>query len=233
MNRITDSQLTQAAAIVRNSMLMALEQAEIPTHNFSSEFKLRIQALRKQENHRQSIHKVMRGCVAAILAFIMGTGLFLTVNVEARATVIAWIKEVFEDRIEYWFTGNLKNAFPEYEITWVPDDMECIYDKTTEYSRSVVYMNPNDPQQGFTFSYSCMQEGSGTIMVINDTAHSIILVDINGMVGDLYLSQDPEITHCLIWFDEEQQVTFNITSYMDSNVILHIAESVNLLNSPK
>lgn len=32
MNRITDSQLTQAAAIVRNSMLMALEQAEIPTH---------------------------------------------------------------------------------------------------------------------------------------------------------------------------------------------------------
>lgn len=65
----------------------------------------------------------MRGCVAAILAFIMGMGLFLTVNVKARATVIVWIKEIFEDRIEYWFTEAPKNAFPEYEIKWVPDDM--------------------------------------------------------------------------------------------------------------
>lgn len=233
MNRITDSQLTQATAIVRNSMLMTLDQAEIPTHNFSSEFEVKIQALRKQENHRQAIHKVIRHCVAAILALVLGTGIFLTVNMEARAAVIAWIKEVFEDRIEYWFTGFPEKKFPEYVLTWVPDDMECVYDEFTEYSRSVIYMNPNDPQHGFTFSYSRIQEGSGTIMVINETAHRIIPVDINGMVGDLYLSQDPEITHCLIWFDEEQQVTFNITSYMDSNVILHIAESVNLLNSPK
>ena len=233
MNRITDSQLTQATAIVRNSMLMALDHSEVPIHNFSSEFELRIQALRKQENHRQAIHKVMRGCVAAILAFIMGMGLFLTVNVEARATVIAWIKEIFEDRIEYWFTEDPQNAFPEYEIKWVPDDMECIYDETTEHSRSVVYMNPNDSQQGFTFSYSRMQEGSGTIMVINETVHSMIPADVNGMVGDLYLSQDPEITHCLIWFDEEHQITFNLTSYMDSEVILHIAESVNLSDFPK
>lgn len=229
MNRITNSQLTQATAIVRNSMLMTLDQAEIPSHIFSSEFELKIQALRKQESRRQVIHKVMSHCVAAILALVLGTGIFLTVNVEARATVIAWIKEVFEDRIEYWFTGDPKNAFPEYEITWVPDDMECIYEETTEYGRSVVYMNPNDPQQGFTFSYARMQEGSGTVMVINEIEHSMIPVDINEMVGDLYLSQDPEITHCLIWFDEEQQITFNITSYMDSAIILHIAESVNLL----
>lgn len=231
MNRITNSQLTQATAIVRNSMLMTLDQAEIPSHIFSSEFELKIQALRKQESRRQVIHKVMRHCVAAILALVLGTGIFLTVNVEARATVIAWIKEVFEDRIEYWFTGNLKNAFPEYEITWVPDDMECIYDETTEYSRSVVYMNRNDPQQGFTFSYTRMQEGSGTIMALNETEHSITPVDINGMDGDLYLSKDPEITHSLIWFDEDQQITFNITSYMDSDVILHIAESVKLSNT--
>ena len=233
MNSITDSQLIQATAIVRNAMLMALDQAEIPTHNFSSEFELRIQALRKQENHRQAIHKVMHRCVAAILAFVLGTGIFLTVNVEARAAVIAWIKEVFEDRIEYWFTGDSKNEFPEYDLTWVPDDMECIYDETTEHSRSVVYMNRNDPQQGFTFSYTRMQEGSGTIMALNETEHSITPVDINGMDGDLYLSKDPEITHSLIWFDEDQQITFNITSYMDSDVILHIAESVKLSNTTK
>lgn len=70
-------------------------------------------------------------------------------------------------------------------------------------------------------------------MVIDETAHSIILVDINGMVGNLYLSQDPEITHCLIWFDGERQISFNITSYMDSEVILHIAESVKLSNTTK
>lgn len=233
MDRITDSQLTQATAIVRNSMLMALDQAEIPTHNFSSEFEVKIQALRKQENHRQAIHKVMHRCVAAILALVLGTGIFLTVNVEARAAVIAWIKEAFEDRIEYWFTGVPQKEFPDYELTWVPYDMECIYDETTEHSYSVVYMNPHNHQQGFTFSYTRIQEGSGTIMVLNETTHSIIPVDINGKVGDLYLSQDPKITHCLIWFDEERQITFNITSYMDSEVILHIAESVKLSNTTK
>ena len=233
MNRITNSQLTQATAIVRNSMLMTLDQAEIPSHIFSSEFELKIQALRKQESRRQVIHKVMRHCVAAILALVLGTGIFLTVNMEARAVVIAWIKEVFEDRIAYWFTGDSKNEFPEYELTWVPDDMECIFDEATEYSRSVVYMNPIDPRSGFTFSYSRMQEGSGTVMVLNETEHSMIPENINGMVGDLYLSQNPEITHCLIWFDEEQQIAFNITSYMDSDVILHIAESTKLLNNTK
>ena len=231
MNRITNSQLTQATAIVRNSMLMTLDQAEIPSHIFSSEFELKIQALRKQESRRQVIHKVMRHCVAAILALVLGTGIFLTVNMEARAAVIAWIKEVFEDRIEYWFTGSPQKEFPEYEPTWIPGDMECIYDETTEYSRSVVFMNPNDPKQGFTFSYTRMQEGSGTIMVLNGTEHNITPVDINGMDGDLYLSKDPEITHSLIWFDEDQQITFNITSYMDSDVILHIAESVKLSNT--
>ena len=231
MNRITDSQLTQATAIVRNSMLMVLDQTEIPAHIFSSEFELKIQALRKQENRYQAIHKVIRHCVAAMLVLVLGTGIILTVNVEARATVIAWIKEVFEDRIEYWFTGSPQKEFPEYELTWIPDDMECIYDESTEYSRSVIYMNPNDLQRGFTFSYSRMQEGSGTIMVLNETEHSITPVDINGMDGDLYLSKDPETTHSLIWFDEEQQITLNITSHMDSDVILHIAESVKLSNS--
>lgn len=91
-----------------------------------------------------------------------------------------------------------QNEFPEYALTWVPDDMECIYDEATEYVHAVVYMNPNDPQQGFTFSYSCMQEGSGTIMVRNETEHSITPVHINGMDGELYLSQNPDITHCLI-----------------------------------
>lgn len=231
MNRITDSQLTQATAIVRNSMLMTLDQAEIPAHIFSSEFELKVQTLRKQENRRQAIYKVMRHCVAAILALVLGTGIFLTANVEARAAVIAWIRKVFEDRIEYWFTGVPQKEFPEYELTWVPDDMECIYDESAEHSRSVVFMNPNDPQQGFTFSYTRMKEGSGTIMVLNETEHSITPVDINGMDGELYLSQDPNITHCLIWFNEDQQITFNITSYMDSDVILHIAESAKLLNN--
>lgn len=116
MNRISDSQLTQATAIVRNSMLMALDQTEIPAHIFSSEFELR-----KQENSYQAIHKVMRHCVAAILALVLGTGIFLTVNVEARATVIAWIREVFEDRIEFWLAGVPRKEFPEYDLTWVPD----------------------------------------------------------------------------------------------------------------
>lgn len=231
MNRISDSEMKQAAEKVRSSMLAALDDSQIPEHDFSAEFEAKILALREREQRRQKSGKILRHCAAAILALVLCTGVFLSVNVEARAAVILWVKEVYEDGIAYWFTGKTQEELPQYELTWIPDNMDRIYDETTESSHSMVYSNSSDPQLGFTFSYSLMQDGSGTIMVLNETEHSVTVVDINGMPGELYLSQDPEVTHCLIWFDEDQQVTFNITSYMDADAMLHIAESVKLASS--
>lgn len=226
---ISDKQIRNAAIIVRQSMLSALENEEIIPHDFSENFQNSIQKLRKQEE----THHILRHCIAAVMALVLGMTIFFSLNTEAHMAAIAWVKKVFPHQVAYWFTGEVSQALPEYTLTWIPDDMDCVYDEAFENGRSMIYTNPNDPHQGFTLSYGPMQEGSATFIFINDAEHSILPTTVNGMNGELYLSQSPDAAHCLIWFDETQKVTFDITSYLDSDVILHIAESVKLVDSTK
>ena len=65
------------------------------------------------------------------------------------------------------------------------------------------------------------------------TEYTVEQVWINGYLGDLYISLDPNETHCLIWSNENNQVAFAITTYLPPDDILHIAESVKLVNSTK
>ena len=77
-----------------------------------------------------------------------------------------------------------------------------------------------------------MQNGSSTMIITNETEHTITDIVINGCVGELYISHDPNIANCLIWFDEENQVTFNMTWVMnDTDTILKIAEGLQFQNS--
>lgn len=230
-SKISDSQLIEATAKVRNAMLLDLDGNEIPAYQFSEEFKAKISTLKQIHRKNQHLRRLVRTCAAAVMTILIGLSLFLTFNTEARAAVISWIKEVLADRTVYYFTQEESSPLPEYELTWIPGSMECVYDETTEISRSIVYMNPADPTEGFTLSYGIMQDGSALMLITNETEHTITDITINGCIGELYLSHDSDVAHCLIWFDEEKQVTFNITWLMDdTNMILKIAEGIQLQN---
>lgn len=228
-SRITDAQLKAATAIVRNTMLSTINDSEVSVFQFSEQFETRISALRKTRKRKQQFRQIVRTCAAALIALVLGLSMFLSINTEARAAVISWIKEILADRTTYYFTQEGINSLPEYELTWIPDNMECVYDESTPYSRAIIYMNPDDPSLGYTLDYSIMQDGSATMLITNETEHTITDVRINDCVGELYISHDPNITHCLIWFDEETQVTFNMTWVMDdTDMILKIAEGIQL-----
>lgn len=231
-SRITDAQLKAATAIVRNTMLSTIDDSEVSAFQFSEQFETRISELKKTRKRQQRIRKIARTCAAALITLVLGLSMFFTVNTEARAALISWIKEVLADRTTYYFTQEGSTSLPEYELTWIPDNMDCVHDETTETSRSVVYMDSNDPVQGFTLGYSIMQNGSSTMIITNETEHTITDIVINGCVGELYISHDPNIANCLIWFDEENQVTFNMTWVMnDTDTILKIAEGLQFQNS--
>lgn len=221
---LSEQELRKAAVMVRTSMLEALPDVEEGV--FREEFCQKIEELKRIQKKQEKQRRVRKRMFAAVAAFFVTVTMLLTFHTEVRATVIAWVKEVWAGKTAYWFTGEAQNGLPEYVLTWVPEGVECIYDEATEDSHAAIYTNQSNPQLGFTLHYTKMQEGTAAIILYNEAEDGVIPVDIRDMKGELYISQNPEYTHCLVWFDEERQITFNMTSYLEPEVMLHIAEGV-------
>ena len=78
-----------------------------------------------------------------------------------------------------------------------------------------------------------MRTESDLFIFHNDAEYEITSVTVNGKSGVFYISPDTQASHGLVWFDEKAGVYFTIISYLDPAVILHIAESIKLVNSTK
>ena len=92
----------------------------------------------------------------------------------------------------------------------------------------------NDQGDCFFFSYLLMKDGSNMGLVFHsgeEYRHEAVLID--GNPGELYDSFSSGEQSNLIWMDTTAGIAFNIGALMDSSTILHIAESVSLVNSTK
>ena len=58
----------------------------------------------------------------------------------------------------------------------------------------------------------------------------ILELQINGKTAHFYRSLDGSITNDLIWVDENTTILFTLTGYLEQDVMLHIADSVILVN---
>lgn len=82
---------------------------------------------------------------------------------------------------------------------------------------------------GFTLNYAIANESSQMSAYSLDDYHESETININGCNGDLYLSDNPDDPHALVWLDEENNVAFIITSNLPVEVILHIASGIKLV----
>lgn len=224
---MSEQDLQKAAAMVRCSMLDTLPQ-EIEGH-FSKEFDLRIAELKKTQKRRENQQQLRKRLTAAAAAFLVAMTMLLTFNTEVRASVVTWFKEIFDTRTVYWFSGEKTDTLPAFEIMGLPEDYECIYDEATSSSHNYLYQKEDIVIDGFSFGYSFIQSDSPLTVEFPDEKFSVKQVTINGCPGDLYVSIDPSESHALVWIDEANGVVFTITSFLDPDVILHIAENVQLV----
>lgn len=222
----SDAQLQAALAKSQQSFLDSLPQ-EPPRHEFSKDFQRDIQALSQKEKRILHMRTVTRQVRAASLALIIGASLVLTVHADARATVLRWVKEELGQSSVFWFMGDTSQKLPNYALTWLPEGMECTSDETTNTDRGLVYLDPECPESGFVLHYSLVQDGSQLIVFHENQESQAVQVEINSCTGELFLSEG-EANNVLVWFDEKRNVEFDITSPLNSDVILHIAEGIIL-----
>ena len=220
----SEQELQKAAASVRSTMLDALPQEA--EGEFSEAFELKIKKLKQAKRKRD---ERLKRLTAAAASFAVIVTMFFALNTEVRAAVVSWFTETFDTHMSFWFRGEEPDVLPTFVLSDVPEKYVCVYDETLENSRTMLYLNPEDESDGFTFSYGFIQDDAPLTVDYNGTDVAISEVLIHGCPGKLYMSVDADESHALIWIDESNEVVFSITSFLEPEAMLHIAEGVKLV----
>lgn len=226
---ISDEDMVIATTLVSESMLNTLPEPEDCMGQFSKHFEERIEELKKAAVRRASWRKLVRSAVVMILTVMITFSLLCTLNIEVRAAVSTWFKEMFGTFTTYWFTSDKDIHLPEYELTWIPEGYEIVFEEAYEQTYGSVYQRGSSVMDSFTFDYNIATDDMKLTVQSLHGSIETMQVDINGQYGEFYLASNPADTNTLAWFDEDNNVVFIITSYLDQQEILHIANSVKLV----
>ena len=223
---ISDEELISAAALVRTPMLDALPNPQECTGQLSSRFEEQIESLKKTMTRKLSWRRFTQSVVAAVLVVLLSISMLCAFNTKVRAAVITWIKEVFKTQTTFWYTTESGNQPQAYELTWVPDNYEIVFDNATSNSRSMVFQHKENSLDAFTFSYYLPDSDSPFYLDTFDGDYTVETLKINGFYGEFHRAQNIEDSNALIWFDEESNTVMTILAHLSKEDIFKIARNV-------
>lgn len=112
----------RAANSVGKALRETLPDPDSCQHSFSPEFQKRIQVLKETARRRETAAKYQKQVFTAAVIPLCCTGLFFTVNPEARAAVSSWFKGIYENTLVCHFSAEFQgNILPECDIGYIPD----------------------------------------------------------------------------------------------------------------
>lgn len=173
---------------------------------------------------------------AAVVLLVISLGFcgLMASSTTVRAAVILWVTEWYETHITYRYTGEeMAGAMPRYEITELPEGYAEAEGERVDWPGQVniAYRNERDGKTIY-LNYVQMREGIATDIVIEDS--EILEVTVNGLDGQLFWTADWENhRNMVIWIDPDSELHFMVEAHLDKADILHIAESVSLVESAK
>ncbi|MBQ9536106.1 MAG: DUF4367 domain-containing protein [Clostridia bacterium] len=180
--------------------------------------------------------KVLRSAAVVLLAVSVGFGGVLAVSPSARAAVQRWLTTWYERYVIYDYYGEEQSEkLPLYEITWLPEGFVESIDERIERPNLVfiIYRKIGDEENSIiSMSYRYMQDGGG--FSIGWQNAEVRPVKVNGMEGMLFLEPEGSgIMSMVTWIDEEKNIQFDIQAEAGELDIMHMAESVSLVKTPK
>ena len=227
----TEKELKEAAAQAVDAMLQAMPSPSACDHAFSPEFISRMEPLIQQGRSASKKRRLWPRVAAVIAAVLLSLGTWLTVDVEAREVLFGWVKEVYDWCVNYrFFSKEPATAIAPYEPSWIPEGFSLTYTSDQELGGVLVYSNKKTGQT-LVFGYDKMSD-SVVIGFGGDLSQHETLT-VQGLHADFYHAAGDSTANNLIWFDESAGVVFTITGDVEKDVILHMAESVSLADSPK
>lgn len=222
---ISEEALRQAAAEASDCLVRSLDEAGIPVHNFSARFERKMRRLIRRTRHPAAYRALIR-VACAFLAFLLGSGVFLAVNPEARAAFFGWVRTQYERLFVYDSTesssGHAVQASdyinsPNYTLSWLPDG----YAETERYVYAdfswVIYTNYNNDE--ITFLYS----NTGNLH-INYDSNIQSPAKVNNQCAEFYQSQNESGRNNLVWSNSDRSIIFSISGKFAKEDLIHMAE---------
>ena len=224
---ITDSMLKKAAEDYANAYLSAIDRefADVPEHQFSPEFEQKIEKLKRKLDHPIlfRLSRPLYRAAAVILILLMGSGIWLSVDADAREKVFGWFKNTYEHYFVYSFdddTADTSNSgIKHYELTWIPEGYN---EFDTEYSGNMIsksYVNEN----GMVYCLFYTNNTDAYLFISSENATEE-KVTVNGIPADLYISSDPDVSNAIVW--ETGNTVFCVSGFLDKDDLIKAAESV-------
>ena len=230
--KFDDKQLAQAAKELSHAMGTSLSKPEEQV--FSPAFEERMTRLMKQQNRRKWLKRIACSAASVLLLLVIGGGLFLTFNLEARAMASAWYRSISAEKYTYRFTEDRQGQpLPDYEATWLPEGYR--HSRTRRYKNTtLVGYKKDDPKARYIIpmglEYFWISD-QVTMIVGEYGGHTVTerAVTVNGTPAHLYEDFNPwnETTHyILVWIDQEAGLVFRLGTSLSIDETIAVAESV-------
>lgn len=224
-NTLSEKALRDAAEKVRDAGLAACPESP-PEHTFPEEFLETLRKAERKENRLRFLRTTAKRTAAAAAALVLCLSLFLTVSTEARASVLRLVHQYLGGYFVEFIDENWYGYLPYFEVTQIPQGMECIEMEYTYTAQRVQYL---DPVTGRSFLIMSHIPGQGFAM---GDGFELSYGSVNGIQAEIYTTPEQEDYCRILWYDDTNKIAFYMSSDLGVQDTLHIAESLVLSEYP-
>lgn len=187
--------LAAACEAVNLSMLDALPDI-LTAANVSDSFSVRVNRKHDRFTRVQRIRHISHSAAAIALVLLISFSAVLTVNASARESFVRWWKEIFVDRVVYYFEGSPEQQVPSgFSLGWVPEGF-VLEDSYYEENYGNLFFTSSGKM--LTYEYSILGEIDAVDIIGTEDCE---LIHINEKTFEYY--QDPSGgSNIMMWIDD-------------------------------
>ncbi len=225
---ITDDALQAAAkeaSLVLAEMLTKGSNQQIP-YIPSKSFTRKMDRLCRRERHPVFYRTMQRAAAVFLVLLLTGIG-WLTVDAEARAATREWFRSISQNSIIYRFLNPApQQTLPDYTPTWLPEGFEEQEHHKDDQHSSFYYISDSD---FIVIEVNIYHHGTLLSLIGDHSGYEEVKV---GSFTALFVPASGESSiNNLVWIDDQNELIFSVDSTLEKSVMLHIADSLELLQS--
>lgn len=219
---IHKDKLSASAAKATMAIIDSLPAPGECSHEFTPRFQKKMQRTIRRAKH-PIIYNIPRRVACFIIAAIIIGSTWLTVDADARTEIFAWIREKYEEFIEYRFVGkpSSEKEKTDYELTWLPDGYTEIDRLITEDGCTIIYSHDVSLIQ---FVYSTGADADS--LFVGDFNGEVQTIQIGEFIADFYQAQNNSQSSTVVWMSAQKDTLFSITTSLPKDIIIELCKSV-------
>lgn len=223
---IHKDKLSASAAKATMAIIDSLPAPGECSHEFTPRFQKKMQRTIRRAKH-PIIYNIPKRVACFIIAAIIIGSTWLTVDADARTEIFAWIREKYEEFIEYRFVGkhSSEKEKTDYELTWLPDGYTEIDRLVTEDGCTIIYSHDVSLIQ---FVYSTGADADS--LFVGDFNGEVQTIQIGEFIADFYQAQNNSQSSTIVWMSAQKDTLFSITTSLPKDIIIELCKSVQKIS---